>query len=172
MSVYNLSERSQRRLESVLRPDESVIWASKPNADDFSTCGSRHWTFHAPLLACASYWASGTSPSGLPFVLIALVGLACLGWLRHRAGSTLYAITSQRVIVIEGARSLAVRSYGASDLLDLERVDRRGGCGDLILGTEHYVDSRGIRHSKQYGFFAVDEVRCVERLVANMRERH
>ena len=171
MSIYNLSARSQQRLRSALRPGESITWASQPNADDFMTSGFRHWTFHVPLLAGTLYWAASPIPSGLPFLLIVLSGLASLSWLRHKAGSTIYAITNQRVIAIEGARSLAIRSYRAADLLDLERVERRGGCGDLILRTEQHVDSRGNRHTKKFGFFAVDEVQCVERLVANLRER-
>ena len=171
MSIYNLSAQSQQRLRSALRPGESIAWASQPNADDFMTSGFRHWTFHVPLLASMLYWATSTSPSGLLFLLIVLSGLACLSWLRHKAGSAIYAITNQRVIAIEGAWSLAIRSYRAADLLDLERVERKGGCGDLILRTEHYVDSHGKRHTKKYGFFAVDEVQCVERLIANLRER-
>jgi hypothetical protein len=180
VSVYNLSDRVQQRLRATLRAGESVIWASQPNADDYLTSRFRYWPLCFPLAAYALYvTASGfdtlrpgdwTAALGLLFLLIGLGSLGFAAWLHHEAGSMIYAITNQRAIAIEGARSLVVKSYPVCELVDLERIERTGGAGDLILRTEHFVDSHGHRHARKHGFFAVDEVQCVERLVANLRE--
>lgn len=179
MSVYNLSDQVQRRLRSKLRPGEAVIWASQPNADDYLISRFRHWPMCFPLAAYALYvTASGFDtlrPGDWTTViacLFLLAGLGSLGfaiWLHHQASSMIYAITNQRAISITGAMSCTVRSYPVRELIDLERIERAGGAGDLILGTEHFIDSQGQRHARKHGFFAVDEVQCVERLVANLR---
>lgn len=182
-SIFDLPEPLQQRLRAELKPGESVAWASQPNADRYMKSGFKLWFFFIPWTAFALFWIAGASgfrmPKfdgawslfplfGLPFLLIGIGGLGSPLWLRRKAGSIIYAITSQRAIVIEGAKSITVKSYAAVDIADLERTEHPDGSGDLVLRSEHYRDSDGDRQSKRHGFFAVENVRHVEHLIENL----
>jgi hypothetical protein len=182
-SISDLPEHLQQRLRAEIRPGESVAWASQPNAARYMKSGFKLWFFFIPWTAFALFWIAGASGFrmprfdsgwslfplfGLPFLLIGIGGLSLPLWLRYKAHSIIYAITSQRAIVIEGAKSITVKSYPAVDIADLERTEHPDGSGDLVLRTERYRDSDGDRQTKRHGFFAVENVRNVERLIESL----
>ena len=88
--------------------------------------------------------------------------------MRRIARSTIYAITNHRLISIEGAKSITVKSYIASDLVDIERTEHPDGRGDLVLQSERYRDSDGELQTRDHGFFAIDNVRRVESIIENL----
>ena len=79
-----------------------------------------------------------------------------------------YTITDQRAISIEGSKSITVKSYLPADMASIERVEHADGSGDLVLRSEQYRDSEGDQRTRQSGFFAIDNVRRVERLVESL----
>ena len=105
-------------------------------------------------------------------LLIGLGGLSAPLWLRRVARDTLYVITSQRALVLEGRQAM-VRSWPPEALIAVTCSERPDGSGDLLFATEVWDDGRGNRGQRQRGFFAVRDVRmaraCLERLAATRR---
>jgi hypothetical protein len=187
LTVSDLPEHLQQRLRAELKPGESVSWASQPNVDRYMKAGFKLWFFFIPWTAFALFWIAGASgfrmPKfeggwslfplfGLPFLLIGIGGLSSPLWLRRKARSIVYAITNQRALVIEGAKSITVKSYRVADITDLERTEHTDGTGDLVLRTERYHDSDGDRQTRRHGFFAIENVRRVERLIEQLIQEH
>ncbi len=88
------------------------------------------------------------------------------------ARNTVYAITSRRIIMLEGRRS-SVTSYGQDDI---QRIERRlhgdGSTGDIIFRYEPRARSAGSFNSRwsrtfdmPIGFFGIPDVRQVERIL-------
>ena len=63
-----------------------------------------------------------------------------------------------------------MKSYPAADIPEFERTEHPDGSGDLILRSEQCRDSDGDRRTRKHGFYAVADVRRVERLVENLIE--
>ena len=170
----------QQRLRAELKPGETITWAGQPDPERYMKSGFKLWFFFIPWTAFALFWMAGASGFrlprfddgfsffplfGLPFLLIGIGGLSSPLWLRRRAHSIVYAITDQRALTIEGAKSITVKSFPAAELGSVERVQHPDGSGDLILHCEQYRDSDGDKRTRQSGFFAISDVRSVERLV-------
>lgn len=176
MSISNLSGVLQARLRAELKPGEAVVWAGQPDPGTYMRSGFKIWFFFIPWTAFSLFWMAGASgfqmPTfdsgwslfplfGLPFLLIGIGGLSSPLWLRRKAQSMVYAITTQRVITIEGTKSITVKAYLPEDLGDIERTEHQDGSGDLIFHREAYRDSKGNQQSRQIGFFAISDVRRV-----------
>lgn len=183
MSISNLPQHLQQKLRAELKPGESITWAGQPNPDRYMKSGFKLWIFFIPWTAFSLFWIAGASgfemPEfdsgwslfplfGLPFLLIGLGGLGSPLLLRRKARSTIYAITNYRALSIEGEKTINVKSYLASDLADIERIEHQDGTGDLVMRIERYRDSDGDRQTRQHGFFAVDNVRRVESIIENL----
>ena len=184
-SISALPQHLQERLRSELKSGESLVWTGQPNPNRYMKTGFKLWFFFIPWTAFSLFWIAGASGFrlprldsgwdifplfGLPFLLVGLGGLCIPLWIRRKARSTLYAITNQRAITIEGANSITIKSYLASDIAGLERTEHQDGSGDLILRSERYRDSDGDRQTRQHGFFAIDDVRHVESLVEKLTQ--
>jgi hypothetical protein len=180
MTISTLPQDLQQRLRAELRPGEMVIWSGQPDPGRFMKSGFKLWFFFVPWTAFAIFWIGGASgfhmPTfdsgwsffplfGLPFLLIGLGGMSSPFWLRRRAGSMVYAITNERVIAIEGSRTIIVTSYSAAEITDVERTEHRDGTGDLVLRRERYKDSEGDMATRKHGLFSIPEVRRVAGLV-------
>lgn len=182
--ISSLPPHLQQRLRAELRPGESLAWAGQPDPDRIMRSGFRIVLFFVPFTAFSLFWIAAASGFqwprwdggwslfplfGLPFLLVGLGGLASPLWLRRKSHSTVYAITSERALVIEGTGSITVKSYRPSDIAAIERTDHPDGTGDLILRTEDYLDSDGDRRTRREGFHAVRDVRRVEQLIETLR---
>lgn len=185
--ISNLPQHLQQRLRAELKPDESILWAGQPNPNRSMKSGFMLWLFFIPWTAFSVFWIASASgfqmPKwdsgwnlfplfGLPFLFIGIGGLSAPLWLRRKARSTLYAITQHRAISIEGAKSITVKSYPAAQLTHVERTEHQDGTGDLVLRIEHYQDSEGSQQTKKQGFFAINNVRQVEGIIANLARRN
>ena len=183
MGISALPQHLQQRLRAELKPGESLAWAGQPNPERYMKSGFKLWFFFIPWTAFALFWIAGAAGFrlprfdsgwslfplfGLPFLLVGLGGLSAPFWLRRKARSIIYAVTDQRAMSIEGAKSITVKSFLPSDIGDVERTEHQDGSGDLILRSESYKDSEGDRQTRQHGFFAVDDVRHVGNLVENL----
>lgn len=176
----------QVRVMRALQPGEVVLWAGQPDPGSYMRRGLLLWLFFVPWTAFSLFWMAGAAgfrlPGadigsffallGLPFLLIGLGGLSAPLWLRRVARDTLYVITSQRALVLEGRQAM-VRSWPPEALIAVTCSERPDGSGDLLFATEVWDDGRGNRGQRQRGFFAVRDVRmaraCLERLAATRR---
>jgi hypothetical protein len=185
--------------ESVARqevgPNETVLWAGKP---DPKRMALRSWPltcFAIPWTAFAIFWVvaasgmifGGSSPSnapgifalfplfGLPFVLIGFGMLLAPLWANLRAKKTVYAATERRLLIITEGRTRNVQSFDASDIKDVERRERPDGSGDIVFArrTSYSRDSdgHGRQSTTEIGFFGVPNVRDVERWVRQVADR-
>ena len=187
MSVSDLPPHLQERLRAELKPGEAISWAGQPNPDRYMKSAFKIWFFFIPWTAFSLFWMAGASGFeiprfdaglslfplfGLPFLLIGIAGLSSPLLLRRKAHSTVYAITNQRAISIEGHKSISVKSYPASNIANIERIEHPDGSGDLVLRTEHYRDSDGDRRTSRHGFFALDNVKRVQGFLERLSERN
>ena len=181
--LSSLPSDLQQRVRAELKSGESVTWVGQPNPDRYMNSGFKLWFFFIPWTAFSLFWIVAASGFrlprfdsgwslfplfGLPFLLIGIGGLSSPLWLRRRARSMVYTITDQRAISIEGSKSITVKSYLPADMASIERVEHADGSGDLVLRSEQYRDSEGDQRTRQSGFFAIDNVRRVERLVESL----
>jgi hypothetical protein len=168
-SISTLPPHLQERLLGELKPGESLTWVGQPKPGRFMKSGFGAWLFFIPWTAIIMINTEDIfSPLGLFFLLFGLGGLCSPFWLRRKATSTIYAITDQRSLSIEGAMSITVRSYFGSDIAGIERTEHPDGSGDLVFLTERYGDSDADRHTGQQGFLAIDDVWHVQQLIEKL----
>lgn len=172
-----LQERVRRELE----PGEMIRWMEQPIPRFFSPATIGMVLFGIPWTAFAVFWICGASgfkmPNlagggfalfplfGLPFVLVGIGMLSSPLWAYQKTLKTVYVITGQRAITIEGGWTTTVRSYRPDQLKGMYRKERRNGVGDVILGQRVWTDSDNDRRSMDVGFMNVRDARRVERLV-------
>ena len=178
-----LPQYLQQRLRSELKLGESITWSGQPSPRRYMKDGFKLWFFFVPWTAFSLFWIAGAArfrwPTfehgwdmfplfGLPFLLVGLAGLSGPFWLHRKASSIIYAITNQRALSIEGVNSITIKSYLVSDIRDVERTEHQDGYGDLMLNKEQYRDGDGDRQTRAQGFYAIADVRGVERLIDNL----
>ncbi|MEO6889367.1 MAG: hypothetical protein ABI456_08850 [Ktedonobacteraceae bacterium] len=107
-------------------------------------------------------------------VLFVILGLI----LRQSLKGTLYAVTDQRIIVMNTGRTLTVDSYGRDDIGQIRRSERPDGSGDLTFASTNTRMSYGYGYNSAYGnnaygantasmgkFVGIPDVRAAERVV-------
>lgn len=183
--LTTLPPHLQPRVQAELKVGETLVWVGQPNPNRLMLAGFALWLFFIPWTAFSLFWMAGASgfklPTfdspfsffplfGLPFLFIGLGGLSTPFWLHYKARSMVYALTTQRALILEGGRSVTVKSYPLAELKHLERTERPDGSGDLIFKEEGYLDSDGDRQRRKHGFFAIQNVRQVERQVESLAQ--
>jgi hypothetical protein len=177
MEVSSLSDDLRRRIDGELADGEGVLWLAQPRAGQFArrtlllAAFGIIWTIFT--VSFMVQWGSGPFGHDLGsmlfqglFVIIGLAMIASPLWMVHKAAATAYVITDRRAIVIEGGVfSTTVRSFGPERFHELLRVERGDGSGDLIFERKAWVDSDGDRRYTDTGFFAIDNVAEVEKLL-------
>jgi hypothetical protein len=173
----------QRRLNDELRAGERIVWSAQPlpRLYRWSSIGivlfGIPWTAFAIFwMAAAGWgtWKAGNTPGpfklfplfGLPFVLIGFGMLSSPFWMSRAARRTVYAITNQRAITIEGQAfgRVKVQSFLPDRLVAMSRTQRPDGSGDLIF-EEVRERSGSSTTTVQRGFKAIAGVREVEDLI-------
>jgi hypothetical protein len=82
-----------------------------------------------------------------------------------KSSGTIYAVTNQRIIVIENGTTRTVKSYVQVDMGRLTRRELPNGSGDVIFAQENYRGSKGRTYSRDIGFIGISDPRAVERLI-------
>ena len=116
---------------------------------------------------------------GLPFLLAALALSFLPWWWPFVTRYTVYAISDQRLLIIQAWPRRRVTSYGPEDIDVVERQERKDGSGDLIFRREehrkfaHHHDPKGKRRvgDRAIGFFGVPDVRRLEGAVWALKQR-
>lgn len=184
-SLSVLPQHLRQRLQRELKPGETLVWAGQPVPELMQKSGYKAWIFFLPWLAISLVVMLGAldfKRNGLrelatfgflfcvPFVLIGLAGMYTPFWMRRRALSTIYAITTMRALTIDGAKSVSVTSFEAASIQNTEKTVHEDGSGDLVLRLEVYRDSDGDEQTRREGFYGLDDVVKVERLIDKLRQ--
>lgn len=176
---FEAVNEQQAVVQSELRDGERLLWADRPDPQRALKQAFVIWIFAIPWTAFAVFWIvmaatmSSGAPGpgsffalfGLPFLLIGFVMLASPWWAQAKAKRTTYAITDQRVLIIETGKTRKVESYSADDLGNISRVERPDRSGDLTFAQKSYRDSDNDRRSTDIKFVGVREVRQVENIL-------
>ncbi len=107
---------------------------------------------------------------GLPFLIVGLGILLAPLWAYMGAARTIYAITSDRLIIRKGK---SVKSFEPDEIDTIERRDHANDLGDVIFARELY--RTGGRHGsrtrmRKVGFFGVPDARRVEDAVRTLKD--
>ena len=81
---------------------------------------------------------------------------------------TVYAITNDRVLIVQGGiafMSRQVRSYGKRDLGTIRTEIRGDNSGNLIFAQQSYPDRNGYTRMRNVSLLGIPEVRQVESIL-------
>lgn len=191
--MIDLPANLQQKLRDELKANEKAIWTGQPDPNVIMKQGFKLYFFFIPWTLFALFWIYGASgfkmPTfnfengfdafgtlfplfGLPFVMIGFWGLSSPVWAKRRAENTVYAITNQRLLLLMFGKNSKIESYYAKDVKQLERNEKLDGSGDLLFATKGYRDSDGDPRTNKDGFYAVQDVKNVERLVASFLKQN
>lgn len=148
---------AQARAQSELQAGESINWTGCANPGRAALSALPAALFGIPFAGFALFWmtmafhatsaASHASHNsittgfsvfplfGVPFLLVGLAIVLAPLWAYLKGTTTVYAVTNQRVMVISGSTSRAVKSYTPADILSVEHRERPDGSGDIVLVT-------------------------------------
>jgi Bacterial PH domain len=187
------SDRAIRAsVEAELAGGEHLIWFDQPRPWAVARQNLPKALFGIPFTAFAVFWMWGASHAtskagdgvallfplwGLMFVGAGLWILCSPLWSAFKARSTVYAITGERLLIVEGLRTRQVTSYTADDLQAIERTERRDGSGDVVFRHESAMTRRGFASftysfnaATRIGFFGVSDVRRVEASIRRLAQ--
>lgn len=170
-----------------LRRSERVVWTGQPVPGLYARRGWPSFVFGLMFAGGAVFWTAGAGYAifqselsnwvemlfpafGLPFVLVGAAMMAAPHWYARKARRTVYVITDQRAILVEGngyTRSLSVRSFTPDQLRELRRDQRPDGRGNVVICRHWDRDSDGHPTATETGFFAIADVQVAE---ARLRE--
>ena len=191
--MIDLPANLQQKLRDELKANEKAIWTGQPDPNVIMKQGFKLYFFFIPWTLFALFWIYGASgfkmPTfnfengfdafgtlfplfGLPFVMIGFWGLSSPVWAKRRAENTVYAITNQRLLLLMFGKNSKIESYYAKDVKQLERNEKLDGSGDLLFATKGYRVSDGDPRTNKDGFYAVQDVKNVERLVASFLKQN
>ena len=128
-----------------LAPGEKLLWSGRPlqgfvlrAVDAFLIPFSLLWG------GFAIFWEAGVLASGapwffalwgVPFVLVGLYIIFGRFWVdaRQRA-ATVYAVTSERVVIVSGLFTRCVKSLSIDTITDVSLTERGEGAGTITFG--------------------------------------
>ncbi len=177
-----LSTHLQNRLHAALTPGERLVWVGQPIPGHYRKRRLYEYRrLFAALTVFGVLWIAGSiartlltsGPGfdllqliGLPLVLFGVVGLRGSSTMADQARHMVYAITSERVLLLGGDDREVISSYGPAQLQEIERTEYDGGWGDLILQTKHVAIGKHGYTTRRYGLLAIAGVRRAHELVA------
>jgi hypothetical protein len=158
------------------------------------------WLFAVPWTAFALFWesmvagplimhllgyeVSGKMPTkatmtglwvmalfGLPFVLVGFGMLAAPFYAMRKGAKTFYVLTNKRIAILEGGQNVTVTSIPPSEIGPLSRKEGPDGRGTLTISQGYGLDSDGDRFERKQELGVINDVRRVEQLVRDLKER-
>lgn len=184
--LWSLPDNLRSEVEMELRPDEKLLWVGQPSSTRYAWRALPIFIFGIFFGGFAFFWefmalvavgVDGKDPIawvfplfGLPFVLVGTGMLTSPLWMPIYARSIVYAITTERVVMISGYWRRKILSYNPDRLEQIERTQNADGSGDLIFDREvrYYKGRRS--STMPIGLFAVPNVRDVENIIRTMVE--
>ena len=178
---------AQLRAQSELQSGESLVWTGTADPSRAFLTSLPAMIFGIPFAGFALFWISqayhATSAMsrssnnafakgfsvfpifGVPFLLIGAFVILTPLWNYLKAGSTIYAVTNQRVIVITGGNSRSVKSYTPADIASVEHRERPDGSGDIVIQTNSLVRNNNTVSQFKVALLGVPNVKQVAQQV-------
>jgi hypothetical protein len=168
-------------LSAALQSGETLLWVGKPSAarmalqnrDALVTAGIALAALFVvltafPFAGLFSFFFFGCAVPWVIALFIAVplyyVARPVLDYLAARG--TIYAVTDRRAVIVKPKRGgRVVETYRT--LGQIERRDLGGGRGDLLFASEIDPHDRRAYRLRKVGFYGVEGVREVERLLLN-----
>ncbi len=183
---HDMSEPSPMSIaQREMGTGERLIWADRPAPGRLALARLPATLFGLVFAGFAVFWIAGATEAtidvdgafslfplfGLPFLLVGLWIVLAPLWAWMGARKTVYAVSSDRLVIIKGG---SVRSFAPDEIENLERRERSDGSGNVVFHREYYR-SRG-RHGsrtrvRKTGFYGIPEVRRVEDEIRNLKDR-
>lgn len=182
-------------LKNELHSGEELLWRSQPDPWRVAKTTLPIFLFAIPWTVFAVFWetmalgiffttAFGTGHGapggiggmafavvfplfGLPFIVIGIGMLGAPWWAYKAAQRTIYAISTDRAMIINLWWKRSFQSFEKIDPSKIRRVEDNAGSGDLFFHKEITI-SDGDEHTKEIGFHGVRQVRRVEEVLRNM----
>jgi hypothetical protein len=108
---------------------------------------------------------------GLPFVLIGFGMLLAPFYAWRKGRRSLYVVSSRRLAFLETGTAMTVRSVPIASVGDITRTEAKDGSGKLSIFTGYDRDSDGDRVAKNEVISDVADVRALEKLIIDLRDR-
>jgi hypothetical protein len=177
---------------------EKLVWAAQPDVRIAFWLSFGIWLFAIPWTAFSLFWISIPAAAlyeaytgidirapkgaptvamwafalwGVPFVLIGFGMLLAPFWALRKGVTTLYALTNKRIAILSGSGTISVVSIRPEDIMSLSRKEGPDGRGTLILHQGFMRDSDGDRQEKTTEFGVINDVRRIEQLVLEMKNK-
>jgi hypothetical protein len=173
---FSLEQIAQRELDA----GERLLWSGSPNPWSHIRKGLPLFIFSIPWTAFALFWTYGaagfkvpdfTEPFdffplfGVPFILIGIGMMSSPLYYYFTAKRTLYALTTKRAMIIKYGTRKYVKSYTDEDIRNIERKEKADGSGDIVFRQEVSTNSKGHTTTTNVGFFGIQDVRTVEKML-------
>jgi hypothetical protein len=159
-----LSQEQHALAQSHLRSDERMLWVGQPDARRMAR------NYIVPGWGAAFVIAVVLALIGVDllvlvlFVPVLLVIMLLLGllWIYPDARRTVYALTDQRVLVLNTRRPETPQELSGSDIGALRCFEQPDGTGDLFFASAEYQRTRRRGTTRHFGFIGIPQVRDVE----------
>ncbi len=135
-----------------LRADETPQWIGYPIPKRYAIQeGLKKCLFGIPFTVFAVFWVSGLMQSAnphnslfvIPYILVGLYISASPLLEYWWALRTIYVVTNQRVVILDGVLRHSQKAFAPSDLGHLDDKRKRDGSGNIILSEEREKDGEG-----------------------------
>ena len=178
---------AQLRAQSELQSGESLVWTGTADPSRAFITSLPAMIFGIPFAGFALFWISqayhATSTItrsssnafvkgfsvfpvfGIPFLLIGAFVILTPLWNYLKAGSTVYAVTNQRIMVITGTNSRSVKSYTPADIASVEHRERPDGSGDIVIQTNNLIRSNNSVSQFKVALLGIPNVKQVAQQV-------
>ncbi len=163
-----------------LRADETPQWIGYPNPKRYAIQeGLGRCLFAILYTAFAVFWVSKVMQSAsphnslfvIPFILVGLYLLANPLLEYWRALRTIYVVTNQRVLILNGVLRPSKKVFAPSNLGDFDVERKHDGSGNIILSEEQKRAGEQGVYTVKIGFKAISNVREAEEHIEALQDQ-
>ena len=167
-------------VEREMRAGEKAQWVGYPIPTKFAIKeGMMSFLWGIPWTTFCIFWESMAIKSGtlfmplwgIPFIIIGLYLLTSPLWEYLRARRTVYVVSNQRLLILNGLLRPSRRSFAPPDIGSVEVDAGYDGIGSIIFSRERESDGEGGWNVKKIGFKAIPHVREAEEHIVQLKEQ-
>jgi hypothetical protein len=169
-----IPRKLEEKVRRELKAGELIQWIGQPVPQYFTARTTVAFLFAIPCLLVIFLMIAGSTNLKIPDLSQrqAIINLLMLLWF-FGAGlimltKTIYAITDQRAIIMNGGWRTTVRSFLPDRLANIDRHEMKNGLGEVIFEREKHVVTGMGEDSKTWGFINIRNAREVEEMLKQL----